>query len=193
MPDTDTKNYTKIAILLHWLIGLSIIVMLGMGLLLESLPTDYQFAAYQLHKSTGLTILVLSFLRLFWRLTHRTPALPEGMKLWEIWAAKLTHIAFYILMIGIPLSGWAMVSASPPPYNFPIMWFGLFEWPHLPFTPDPTTAGNFAETHEILAWATIILLGMHVGAALKHHFINKDDVLTRMIPCLKKCLPNGEK
>jgi cytochrome b561 len=182
-----TENYTKVAILLHWLIGLAIIAMLVMGLLLEDIPSDYQFMAYQLHKSIGLSILALSFFRLFWRLTHRAPALPAGMKTWEIWASKITHIGFYVLMIGIPLSGWALVSAAPAPYNFPIQWFGLFEWPHLPFAPDKDVSENFAEIHETLAWITIGLLALHIGAALKHHFIVKDDVLTRMIPCLKKC------
>ncbi|HAJ90810.1 MAG TPA: cytochrome B [Rhodospirillaceae bacterium] len=177
------EKYTKVAIALHWIIGLAIILMLAMGLMLDSLPDDYKFQAYQLHKSLGLTILVLSFVRLFWRLTHRSPALPAGMKPWEIWAAKLTHYAFYIVMIGIPLTGWALVSASP--MQFPIMWFGIFEWPHLPFTPDKDISHNFGEMHEVLAYLTIILLGMHIGAALKHHFVNKDTVLTRMLPFLK--------
>lgn len=187
-----SENYTKVAIILHWIIGLAIIFMLAMGLLLDSIPDDYKFQAYQFHKSLGLTILVLSFVRLFWRLTHRAPALPDGMKLWEIWAAKLTHIGFYFLMIAIPLSGWALVSAAPAPYNFPVMWFGLFEWPHLPLPVDKELSHDFGEAHEVLAYLTIVLLGMHIGAALKHHFINKDNVLTRMIPCLKKC-PTGEK
>ncbi|MBL8641798.1 MAG: cytochrome b [Alphaproteobacteria bacterium] len=180
-----SENYTKIAIILHWLIGLAIIAMIAMGLILEDIPDDYKFMAYQLHKSIGLTILGLSFFRLFWRLTHRPPALPVNMKPWEIWAAKLTHIGFYVLMIGIPLSGWALVSAAPPPYNFPIMWFGLFEWPHLPVTVDKELSHDFAEVHETLAYLTIILLGLHVGAALKHHFINKDNVLARMLPFLR--------
>lgn len=88
--------------------------------------------------------------------------------------SPISHFIFWWLVFRYLAGPW-----YPRPrhlYNFPIMWFGLFEWIHLPFTPDPTTAGNFADTHAILAWATIILLGMHVGAALKHHFINRDDV-----------------
>ncbi len=192
-----SENYTKVAIILHWLIGVSIIGMLVMGLLLEDIPNDYKFMAYQLHKSFGLSILVLSVLRLVWRLTHKTPSLPAGMNKFEIMAAQLTHAALYILMIGIPLSGWALVSSAPPPYNFPIHWFGLFDWPYLPVLPEienkkfvplsvSEVSESFAELHETLAWGMIFLLGAHVGAALKHHFINKDDVLSRMIPCLKK-------
>ena len=183
MPDTIPDRYTKVAIALHWIIGLAIIFMLGLGLLLDEIPDNYKFAAYQFHKSLGLTILALSFVRLFWRLTHRAPPLPAGMKTWEIWAAKLTHYAFYVLMIGIPLTGWALVSASP--LNFPIMWFGVFEWPHLPLTPNKELSDTFSQAHEILAYLTIILLGMHIGAALKHYFINKDNVLTHMLPFLK--------
>jgi cytochrome b561 len=186
-----SDTYTRVAIFLHWLIGLSIIGMLVMGLLLEDMPDDYKFAAYQLHKSFGLSILVLSFVRLFWRLSHKAPALPAGMNKFEILAAQLTHVAFYILMIALPMSGWAMVSAAPPPYNFPIKWFGLFQWPFLPVLPEvdnkEQVAGAFAQFHATLAWITITLLVLHVGAALKHHFINKDNVLIRMIPCLKKC------
>lgn len=182
-----SENYTKVAIAFHWMIGLAIIAMLGMGLILEDIPSDYQYIAYQLHKSIGLTILLLSFLRLFWRLTHRAPALPAGMKTWEILASKITHVAFYVLMIGIPLSGWALVSSAPAPYDFPIQWFGLFEWPSLPLERSKEVSHDFSELHEMLAFLTIGLLALHIGAALKHHFMNRDNVLVRMLPCLKKC------
>ena len=185
-----SENYTKVAIILHWLIGVSIIGMLVMGLLLENIPNDYKFMAYQLHKSFGLSILVLSVLRLLWRLTHKAPAFPDYMSKFERLAAKLTHVAFYILMIGLPLSGWALVSSAPPPYNFPIHWFGLFDWPYLPVLSEienkESVSHAFGEVHEILANVTIFLLALHVGGALKHHFVNKDDVLARMIPYLKR-------
>lgn len=183
MPNEKPETYTKVAIALHWMIGLAIIFMLGLGLLLEDIPDNYKFQAYQFHKSLGLTILALSVFRLIWRLTHRPPPLPPEMKPWEVFAAKLSHYAFYVLMIGIPLTGWALVSASP--LNFPIMWFGVFEWPHLPFTPNKDVSGSFGEIHEVLAYLTIILLCLHIGAALKHHFIDKDNVLTHMLPFLK--------
>jgi cytochrome b561 len=112
------------------------------------------------------------------------------MKKWEIAVSKLTHVAFYVLMIGLPLSGWALVSSAPPPYNFPIMWFGLFAWPSLPVLSEienkKEVAEAFAEFHETLAWVTIFLLALHIGAALKHHMIDKDDVLARMLPFLRK-------
>ena len=178
------QTYTKVAILLHWLIGLAIIFMLGFGLLLDDIPNEYKFKAYQLHKSIGLTILVLSFVRLFWRMTHAVPPLPDHMKTWEKLAAKLSHYLFYVLMIGIPLTGWALVSSSP--MNFPTLWFGLFQWPHLPLDHTKELSDGFAETHELLAYLTIVLLGMHIAAALKHHFIDKDNVLIHMVPFLKQ-------
>jgi cytochrome b561 len=186
MNDVIPKDtYTSVAITLHWLIGIAIILMLGFGFFMEDMPSDMKPLIYQTHKSIGLTILVLSFVRLFWRLSHKVPSLPQGMKKWEIIASKITHTGFYILMIGIPLSGWALVSSAPAPYDYPVQWFGLFEFPSLPLTRAPQTAGTFSEIHEILAYLTLALLALHIGAALKHHFINKDTVLTRMIPCLK--------
>jgi cytochrome b561 len=182
-----TDTYTRVAIALHWIIGIAIMLMLAFGFFMEDVPSDMKPLIYQTHKSIGLTILVLSFVRLFWRLTHKVPSLPEGMKTWEILASKITHYGFYILMIIIPMSGWALVSAAPAPYDYPVNWFGLFEWPTLPLTRAPQTAGTFSEIHEILAYLTIALLALHIGAALKHHFINKDNVLTRMIPCLNNC------
>ena len=184
MPET----YTKVAITLHWLIGIAIIAMLVMGVMLEDIPDEYKFIAYQTHKSIGLTILILSFVRLFWRLSHRAPALPATMAKWEIIVSKITHVAFYVLMIGLPLSGWALVSASPR--NIPTLWFGVFEWPHLPILSDVVdkkgVSDSFAELHESLANITIALLALHIGGALKHHFIAKDEVLSRMIPFLKR-------
>jgi len=182
-----TDSYTRVAIALHWIIGVAIIMMLGMGFFMEDLPNEIKPFVYQTHKSIGLTILVLSFVRLLWRLTHKVPSLPQGMKNWEILASKLTHWGFYLAMIALPLSGWLLVSAAPPPYDYPVQWFGLFEWPTLPIERAKETAHDFSEIHEILAIGTIALLVLHVGAALKHHFIVKDDVLTRMLPCLKKC------
>lgn len=185
-----TDKYTKIAIILHWLIGLSIVALLIIGLVMgekDLLPTPMRFAAFQLHKSLGLTVLVLSVFRLIWRLMHQTPTLPQGMKPFEILAAKATHIGFYILMLALPLTGWVIVSTSPR--DIPTFWFGLFQWPHLPILVGDPSRGNISENagemHETLAWIAIVLIVLHIGAALKHHFINKDNILSRMIPFIK--------
>lgn len=185
-----TNTYTKVAIILHWLIGLSIIALIAVGLVMgedDLLPMNMRFAAFQLHKSLGLTVLVLSFARLLWRMTHKAPPLPNTMKPFEKWAAHIVHVLFYILMFALPLTGWVIVSTSPR--NIPTIWFGLFQWPHLPIFTDAPNRGDisegFGEVHENLAWIAITLIILHVGAALKHHFFDKDDIATRMIPWIK--------
>jgi cytochrome b561 len=100
------STYTKVAIALHWIIAGAIVLQILGGWQMEDLKGTEKFAAFQTHKSLGLTILILSMVRLLWRIANPPPALPEGMKGWEVLAAKFTHVAFYFLMIGIPLGGW---------------------------------------------------------------------------------------
>lgn len=177
-------RYTKVAIFLHWLIGLSIIALLALGLVMEDLPQEYRFFAFQFHKSLGLTVLLLSVFRLIWRLTHRPPPYPNTMKLWEKKAAQFVHFFLYFLMLAIPLSGWALVSSSPR--GIPTIWFGLFQWPSIPFWANSENkeviSNNFADIHGLLAWGAIALITIHFGAALKHQFYNRDDILSRMLP-----------
>ncbi|MEO1193884.1 MAG: cytochrome b [Pseudomonadota bacterium] len=188
------ERYTSVAIALHWLIAASIILQLASGLWMadainEPATQALAFEVYQWHKSLGLTVLILSLLRLLWRLTHRVPGLPDGMKPWEIMAAKATHVLFYVIMIVMPLTGWVIVSASA--FGLPTLYWGLFTWPHLPITglASETKAvieNIFGEVHALLGYGTIGLLALHVGAALKHHFIARDAVLARMLPFLKR-------
>ena len=195
MPPPSAKpsipRYTLVAIVLHWLIALAIIVQLASGLwMVDAIKSaDYQALAYdtyQWHKSLGLTVLVLSLLRLAWRLFHRPPALPDGMKPWERVAAHSTHWLFYGFMIGTPLTGWAMVSASP--WDLPTIWFGWFEVPHIPWLYDIDQAAKegveagFKLSHEIMGKLGLALLLLHVAAALKHQFVAKDHLMLRMVP-----------
>lgn len=181
----DQDRYGLVALVLHWLIALAILAMIALGLVMTGLPdTPDKFALYQLHKSIGLTILLLSLLRLGWRLVNPVPPLPPTLGPTERVLARLTHGALYLLMIGLPLSGWAMVSASP--WNIPTRWFDLVTVPHLPVLPDladkQAAEAILKETHEILAFALIGLLVLHVGAALRHHFQLRDRTLLRMLP-----------
>ena len=183
--------YSRTAITLHWVVAVLIIAILAGGLLMGGMldSTDpaqrrLGFTIVQLHKSIGLTVLVLGVLRLVLRLVEGFPPLPAHMTGFERFLARVTHWGFYALMILIPLSGWVMVSASP--LNFPTQYFGLFEWPHLPIATSKETAGNASEAHEIMAWSAIVLLGLHVAGALKHHIFDRDDVLSRMIPTLRR-------
>lgn len=145
----------------------------------------HRFKIYQWHKSFGIVVLLLSLFRLIWRLTHKAPALPDGMKTWEKAGAKLTHIGFYVLMIGVPLMGWAMVSASMLPVENQI--FYLIPLPDMPgISASKAAEARLKTLHEIGAKLILLLFVLHVGAALKHHFVEKDEILMRMLPRLKR-------
>ena len=184
-------RYGAVAMTLHWALAAMILCNAGLGFFMTRLDaTDERtFALFQLHKSIGLTILMLSLLRLGWRLVNPIPALPSGMSAWERFAARGVHVLFYVLMISIPLMGWATVSSAP--LAVPTTWFGLFEWPHMPFLADLPRAekrmieGPLAVTHSLLALAMLGLVALHAAAALKHQFRDKDDVLKRMLPWTK--------
>jgi cytochrome b561 len=180
------NSYASVAKFLHWLIALAILGMIALGWTMNDLPrTDpLKFTLFQWHKSIGITILLLSLFRLAWRWAHPAPPLPDTMKAWEKILAKSVVILFYALMIGIPLLGWAVVSSSP--LNIPTLLYGLIPWPHLPILPALENKKEISETlgdvHSFLAYSVLALLALHAGGALKHHFVNKDDVLTRMSP-----------
>lgn len=179
-------RYGTVAMTLHWLIALAIIGMLIVGKYMHELEDadPAKFELYQLHKSTGITILALSVLRLLWRLVNKVPPLPATMPAWQRFGAHASHFLLYFLMVAIPLSGWAMVSASP--LGIPTIWFGLFQVPHLPglqgFEDQHDAEEAFEEIHEWLGNVMILLAVVHVVAALKHHFWDRDNVLTRMLP-----------
>lgn len=186
MSGPHSARYNTVAMILHWLIALAIITLLAVGKYMVDLPNDDpdKFTLYQLHKSTGLTVLALTLVRILWRLSHTVPALPLAMPAWQRFAATATHYVFYFMMLAIPLAGWAAVSSSSS--GIPTIWFGLFEVPHLPGLQEAATRKDLHEqakaAHEILGNLTILLLLLHVGAALKHHFWDRDDILSRMLP-----------
>ncbi|QGP79800.1 cytochrome b [Sphingobium sp. CAP-1] len=168
-------RYTSVARALHWIIAILIIGNLAFGFAHDALPKDW--AVMPVHKSIGLTVLALTLLRLLWRLTHPAPPLPAAMPLWEKGAAHATHILFYALMLILPLSGWIMSSAGTRPLN----WFFLFDVPKFAVAKDDAIVGLSRGAHELLPWLWVALIALHVGAALRHHFMLKDDVLRRML------------
>lgn len=199
MSETAKARYTAVAIVLHWAIAVAIIGNLVLGWWMHraiDVPGEQAraIAVFQLHKSLGLTVLLLSLLRLAWRLLHRPPQLPAAMPAWEKFGAKATHWAFYVLMVAIPLSGWLYTSTQwrgSAPLTVPTLWFRLFEVPHL-FGLDTAAretreevAGIALGAHFWLAWGAAVLLVLHVVAALKHHFINRDETLANMLPVVK--------
>ncbi|MBE7247580.1 MAG: cytochrome b [Actinomycetospora chiangmaiensis] len=189
-PAKRGARYTAVAIALHWLIGLAILAMLAMGLAMVHAPisTADKFKLYQLHKSVGLTILALAALRLAWRLGHRPPPLPADMPGWEKGAAEATHVVLYMLMIGLPLAGWAIVSTSP--FSIPTLWFGVLRVPDLTVLtalgPKKALEPVFKAIHAYGAYVLIGLFALHAGAALRHYLVLHDDVLQRMIPGLPR-------
>lgn len=182
-------RYTHIAIAFHWLIAILIIGQISGGLYMSDLPDERaseKFELFQWHKSFGITILLLSLMRLGWRLTHKPPAYSSELKNWERRLAKVTHIGFYVLMIAMPLGGWLVVSASPFADSVPTLLFGLIPWPHLPFfggvDDRAGLAAQFAELHEIGAYTMIGLFLLHMAGLLKHLFMDDSNVMLRMIP-----------
>lgn len=177
-----STRYTHTAITLHWLIALLIFAAFPLGVYMHDLPlSPYKLRLYSYHKWIGVTIFMLALVRLSWRATHRPPAMPESMPSWEKFAAHATHYALYVLIFIIPVSGWLMSSAK----GFQTVWFGVLPLPDL-VGKDKALGDLFQEAHEIL---NILLLGLvvgHIGAALKHHFIERDDILARMLPFLRR-------
>jgi len=169
----------------HWLMAAGILFTFGLGLYMTALEVGpEQFALYQLHKSLGVTILLLAVLRLLWRLVNPVPPLPPGMAGWERGLAHVSHYGLYVLMVLVPVIGWCVVSVSP--LGLPTFLYNQVEWPHLPFfagVADKAAAeASFAQAHEVMAWLLAFLFFLHVAGALKHHFIAKDDTLRRMLP-----------
>lgn len=177
---TSRSGYSRVAIALHWTIAILLLGNVVLALMAEGADKALAGSIMGFHKSIGLTVLMLTLIRLAWRLTHGFPRLPDSVPTWNVVLARSTHVAFYVLLITVPLAGWAMASAGP----YPLEWFGLFDWPKLPVSK---ATGEFAhEVHEILAFTTIGLVVLHVAGALKHHFMDRNDVLARMLPLVQR-------
>ena len=180
-----TTGWGWLARLLHWTIAAIILFMLGLGVYMTQIVTDVfeQFPLFQTHKSWGFVVFVLALIRVVWRLFNPAPPLPDHMSGIERLGAHAGHWALYLLMFALPLSGWLMSSASPLQdlYGIKNMVFGLFEMPD-PYVPgDGDLEDWFGAIHYWCAWALGLVLAAHAGAALKHHFVNRDNVLRRMI------------
>jgi cytochrome b561 len=163
---------------LHWVMALFVIGLLGIGLWMTGLENSPdKFKIYALHKSFGICVLALVFARILWHVYSRKPGFVDGMKPWEKLAAHAAHIFLYLAMIVMPLSGWLMSSAK----GYTVTVFFTFDLPHL-ISENEEWGKLFSETHELLGYALIAAVAVHVGAALKHHFVNKDATLKRMLP-----------
>ncbi|HEV7715489.1 MAG TPA: cytochrome b [Steroidobacteraceae bacterium] len=176
-----TARWGYVAQLLHWLIVALIILQFVLAFLEQRLPLSLaKLIMLARHKSFGITILMLAVIRLLWRWMNPTPELPNTLKPYERALAKLTHFALYAILFIQPLSGWMMSSAR----KFPVSWFNLFQLPDL-VAPNRALYDFLHAFHATLAWILVGVAVLHAAAALKHHFVLKDDVLRRMLPFTK--------
>lgn len=195
--NVSSIRYTRTAVLLHWLIGLAILGMLAFGLWMTGLPKDAPKVAsfdlfelgiytlqldepvsprtlyFNLHKSFGITLLVLIVLRIVWRFIHKPPVPLDSWKAWERRLSGLSHKALYVLMIVMPLSGIIMSAYG----KYSVKWFGVVLIEGMDNKP---IREFFLTVHEISAWILLGLIALHVVGALKHWVIDRDDTMRRM-------------
>ena len=176
------QRYTLTAMVLHWVLAVAILTAFFVGLTVDDMPlSPAKLKLINWHKWAGISILLLSVLRLLWRLAHRPPALPgsiqQTMPGWQTKAYHATHHLMYLLFFAVPLLGWAYSSAK----GYPIVWFGVLPLPDL-MPVNKEIAESIKELHGLAAWGLIGLVALHVAAALKHQFIDKDGLISRMLP-----------
>lgn len=175
MPQT---RYTRTAIALHWLVALLILAAFPLGVYMHDLPiSPARLQLYSYHKWLGITVLLLAVARILWRTWHTPPVLPATLPDWQKISSHLTHQLLYVLLFAVPLSGWLMSSAK----GFKTVWLGIVPLPDL-LAKDKALGDALATVHQGLNIFLLLLVSLHVAAALKHHFLDKDDVLLRMLP-----------
>lgn len=194
---STSQRYNKVAIILHWFIGLAILLMFALGFWMHELPKDlpkvetlnlFDWGLYtitlseplsprafyfNLHKSIGVTLLALIVFRVYWRLTHVPPALPSTMQAWEKKVADFAHKLLYVLMVALPVSGVLMAINS----KYGILWFGM---PLASGLDNPDLRELFKEVHEVVGMVLLLLIVLHIAAAIKHKVVDKDEIMARM-------------
>ncbi len=183
MPIKNTREqWGSVSKVLHWVVVLLILMMAWIGLRMGDMPNGPdKIASYALHKSVGITILMLVLLRIGWRWHAGSPDALPGTPRWQERIASLTHLALYALLLAMPLSGWILNSAS----GFPLQWFGLFNVPAIA-GKDHDLHELAEDIHEWLFWAMVTLVVLHAAAAFYHHLFLRDATLTRMLPGHRK-------
>jgi len=176
------NRYSTVSIILHWLIAVLVVAQILLIMAADAVEGPAAGQWIGLHKSIGLGILVLTLARLGWRIANPAIPLPDAMRRWEKLLARATHVLFYAVLIAMPLGGWAASSAA----GREILWFGLFQWPLLPVGGGREMARTLMDMHELGAKALYVLIALHVIGALKHQFIDRDNVLHRMIPWIPR-------
>jgi cytochrome b561 len=173
-----TPRYTRPAIAMHWAIAILIITNLSLGLYITGISLSPQKLKYlSWHKWIGVTVFLLAAMRLLWRLGHRPPLLPAGMSHWERRTAEVTHKLLYVLFFAAPLTGWLFSSAA----GFQTVYLGVLPLPDL-LAKDKELSTVLRLAHQWINYTMAAMVLLHAAAALKHHFIDHDDVLRRMLP-----------
>ena len=181
----EDRRYGATAIALHWIVAILILGNLALGFYSVDLPLSPQKLRYfSWHKWTGVTVFLLAALRLLWRLGHPAPLLPATMKPWEKRLAHVSHGLLYLLFFATPLSGWLFSSAS----GFQTVYLGVLPIPDL-LAKNKEVADILQLVHHWIAGTLAALVALHTLAALKHHFVDRDDVLVRMLPFLRPRSP----
>lgn len=173
----ERKRYATSSIVFHWLIAVIVLILLSVSFFLGDLPEHMVPFAVMLHKSFGLSVLFLMLIRLGLIFYHGKPPLPQSVPTWEKVLARGVQYALYLFLLAMPFSGWLMSSFA----NKAPVFFGLFSVP-LPVTPNQELAKNIFFVHQLIAWVLITLLVLHIAGALKHYFIDKDNVTQSMLP-----------
>ncbi|MCB5424803.1 cytochrome b [Altererythrobacter sp. CC-YST694] len=171
-------RYSSVAMLFHWLIAIAVIVNWRIAESTENLEIAEQMRVMDQHKALGIVILILTVLRLLWRLAKTPPPLASTLKPWERKSARTVHILFYMLLIGLPLGGWLGQSF----YGLALDVFGVFTLPMLPVGKNPEMGHTIFEAHATGGTVMLALIVLHVLGALKHTFVDKDGNLFRMLP-----------
>ena len=179
-------RYTRVAVVLHWLVAMLITVNVALALCADHVPDDWVRPVIDTHKSVGISVLGLALLRILWRLSHSPPAVPPTHARWERVASRVVHALLYVLMVVLPLSGWLHDSAWKDAATHPMHWFGLFEWPRIgaimALAPDlrETMHTRFGQLHTALSYLLYVLLALHVLGAFKHQWLDSEAQLQRM-------------
>ena len=182
MSTMPPERYTPTAVAFHWILAALIIANLAFGLYTVNLPLSPQkLKLFSYHKWIGITVLMLAAARLLWRLRHPAPALPDSMKPWEKQAAHAGHAALYALFFAAPLTGWLFSSAA----GFQTVYLGVLPIPDL-LSKDKEVADFIRFMHRWINYTMAAVIVLHAAAALKHHFVDRDDVLIRMLPFLRR-------
>jgi cytochrome b561 len=170
-------RYTGTARVLHWLAALLIFCGFSLGLFMTGLEfSPAKFRYYAWHKWIGITVFLLAAMRLAWRAAHPAPPPSSGMRAWKVRASHVSHALLYVLMLAIPLSGWIYSSST----GVSVVYLGLVPLPDL-IPKDREIAKSLLLLHKSLNYLLAAVVTLHIATALKHHFVDRDDILTRML------------